>query len=178
LFPEQARDVNAERLASYIRAQISAGELTEWTIVVLAGDGETLSFAGVEFYTLERRPLDPGRAVGRYRVKTILAPRDEAIDLDAVEYGRAVELSNTKRADVGKPEADAPDGPEIRRVRGSNPRRGLLLLYPLSPRKAAEKTGVDLKLPIFGVVISFPDSGSGQSVRYRFNTVAERFEMA
>jgi hypothetical protein len=54
----------------------------------------------------------------------------------------------------------------------------LLLLYPLSPKKAAEKTGVDIKLPIFGVVISFPDSGSGQSVRYRFNTVAERFEMA
>src|SRR6516165_8763466 len=27
LFPEQARDVNAERLASYIRAQISVGEL-------------------------------------------------------------------------------------------------------------------------------------------------------
>ena len=155
------------------------GSFTEWTIVVLAGDGETLSFGGMEFYTLVRRPLNPGRAVGRYRVKTILAPRDEAIDLDAVEYGRAVELSNTKRrADVERSEADAPDGPEIRRVRGSNPRRGLLLLYPLSPRKAAEKTGVDLKLPIFGVVISFPDSGSGQSVRYRFNTVAERFEMA
>jgi hypothetical protein len=50
----------------------------------------------------------------------------------------------------------------------------LLLLYPLSPKKA----GVEFDVPIFGVVVSFPDSGNGQSVRYRFNTVAERFEMA
>jgi hypothetical protein len=174
LFPDEARDVNAERLASYIRAQITAGELTEWTVAVLAGEGETLTFAGMSFRTLERSPLDRGRAVGRYVVKTILAPRDEAIDLGAAEYGRAVELCNLKRAAKGKDADDAPDGPEIRRVRGADPRRGLLLLYPLSP----EKAGVGFNVPIFGVVVSFPDSGNGQSVRYRFNTVAERFEMA
>jgi hypothetical protein len=43
LFPEEARDVNAERLASYIRAQISVGELTDWTVAVLAGEGWALS---------------------------------------------------------------------------------------------------------------------------------------
>jgi len=117
--------------------------------------------------------LDRGRAAGRYIVKTILAPRDEAIDLDAADYGRAVELSNVKRAAKDKAEGDTPDGPEIRRVRGSDPRRGLLLLYPLSPANA----GVDFEIPIFGVVVSFPDSGSGQTIRYRFNTVAERYEM-
>jgi len=174
LFPDEARDVNSERLASYIRAQIGAGELTEWTVAVTAGEGQVLEFAGMTFHTLERSPLDRGRAAGRYIVKTVLAPRDEAIDLNAPEYGRAVELSNQKRTAKGKSEDDAPDGPEIRRVRGTNPRRGLLLLYPLSP----EKAGLEFRIPIFGVVVSFPDSGSGQSVRYRFNTVAERFEMA
>jgi hypothetical protein len=174
LFPDEARDVNAERLASYIRAQIGVGELTEWTVAVMAGDGEVLEFAGITFHTLERTGLDRGRAAGRYIVKTILAPRDESIDLDTLEYGRAVELSNRKRTAKGKAEDDTPDGPEIRRIRGANPRRGLLLLYPLSP----EKAGLQFKTPIFGVVVSFPDSGSGQSVRYRFNTVAERFEMA
>ena len=59
-------------------------------------------------------------------------------------------------------------------MRGEDPRSGLLLLYPLSPKAA----GLSFETPIFGVVISFPDSGNGQSVRYRFNTVAERFEMA
>jgi hypothetical protein len=174
LFPDEARDVNAERLASYIRMQVAAGELVEWTVAVLAGDGEKLSVAELTVHTLERSPLDQGgRGSNRYRVKTILAPRDEAIDLNAAEYARAVELSNGKRRTKGKPESDTPDGPEIRRIRGENPRRGLLLLYPLSPEKA--KLG--FQVPIFGVVVSFPDSGSGRSVRYRFNTVAERFEL-
>ncbi len=87
---------------------------------VLAGDGETLSSGGMTLHTLERRPLDRGRAAGRYIVKTILAPRDEAIDLDATDYGRAVALSNEKRTAKGRPEADARDGPEIRRVRGGS----------------------------------------------------------
>jgi hypothetical protein len=125
------------------------------------------------FRTINRTPLKT-KCVGRYRVKTILAPRDEAIDLEAEDYARAVEYSNQKRAAKGKDAGDAPDGPEIRRVRGANPRRGLLLLYPLSPGKAE----VGFELPIIGVVVSFPDSGNGQSVRYRFNTVAERFELA
>jgi hypothetical protein len=172
LFPDEARDVNAERLASYIRAQINAGELTEWTVVVMAGNGEAVSFAGMDFDTTERAPLERGRSVGRYVVKTILAPRDEAIDLGASEYGDAVKLSNQKRAMNGKEADDTPDGPEIRRTRGTDPRRGLLLLYPLSPKKA----GLDFSVPIFGVVVSFPDSGNGRSVRYRFNTIAERFE--
>src|SRR5262249_42140613 len=173
-FPDEARDVNAERLASYIRMQVAAGELIEWTVTVLAGGAEELTVAGLTVHTLERRPIDQGRGNSdRYRVKTILSPRDEAIDLDAAEYAGAVELSNQKRRTNGKPESDSPDGPEIRRIRGENPRRGLLLLYPLSPEKAQ----LGFQVPIFGVVVSFPDSGNGRSVRYRFNTVAERFEL-
>jgi hypothetical protein len=156
-----------------IRAQIGANELTDWTVAILAGDGEVLSFSGLQVHTLARSPIDRVRSRDRYVVKTILAPRDEAIDLDAAQYGRAVALSNQKRAAKRKPEADTPDGPEIRRIRGENPQRGLLLLYPLSPAKA----NLAFKVPIFGVVVSFPNSDNGQSVRYRFNTVAERFEL-
>jgi hypothetical protein len=173
LFPDEARNVNAERLASYIRAQIAAGELTQWTVAVLAGEGEALDFGGITFHTLARSPLSRGKAVGRYVVKTILAPRDEAIDLDSAQYGRAVDLCNQKRVQNKDDPRDAPDGPEIRQVRGEDPRRGLLLLYPLSPRKAE----LHFEIPIFGVVVSFPDSGNGQTVRYRFNTVAGRLEM-
>jgi hypothetical protein len=165
--------LSGERFAVSTRAQIAVRELTEWTVAVLAGHGEQATFGNMIFNTIERSPLERGRAVGRYVVKTILAPRDEAIDLDVDEYAEAVELSNRKRAREGKEPSDAPDGPEIRRVRGSNPRRGLLLLYPLSPEKAR----LGFSVPIFGVVVSFPDSGSGQTIRYRFNTVAERLEM-
>jgi hypothetical protein len=108
-------------LASYIRTQIAAGELTEWTVAVLAGDAEPLTFAGITFHTLKRSPLDRGRAVGRYVVKTILAPRDEAIDLGPIEYGQAVELSNLKRADKGKDPDDTPRRPRDSAHPGSGP---------------------------------------------------------
>jgi hypothetical protein len=173
LFPEEAREINADRLAAYIRTQLAAGELTEWSVALLAGRGEEITMGPLTFPTIERKPLNRGSEAGRYIVKTILSPRDEALDLSDAEYERALELSNTKRQQTGKPATDVPSGPEIRKVRGADPRRGLLLIYPLSPKAA----NLDSRIPIFGVVISFPDSGSGRSVRYRFNTVAERFEL-
>lgn len=173
VFPEEARDVNADRLSSYIREQLGAGELTDWTVAVLSGSGEPLTVNGWTFTTIERAPLPRGEASGRYVVKTVLSPRDEAIDLDQSEFARALAATNQKRADAGKDAANTPDGPEIRKVRGENPKRALLLLYPLSP-KNAKLDAIDV--PIFGVVVSFPDSRSGRSIRYRFNTVEQRLE--
>jgi hypothetical protein len=76
--------------------------------------------------------------------------------------------------DPDKKPAKIPDGPEIRRVQGKDPTRGLLLLYPLSPDAA----GLKFSVPIFGVVVSFPDSNSGRVASYRFNTVEQRIEPA
>lgn len=171
-FPEEARDVNSSRLAAYIREQLAVGELTDWTLAILAGVGEKLSLGSYTFETLQRAPLERGRSAGRYVVKTSLAPRDEAIDLDSASYAKALTLTNAKRAEKGLDPKDQPDGPEIRKVRGETPERGLLLLYPLSPQEA----GLGFDFPIFGAVLSFPDSQSGRSVRYRFNTVEQRLE--
>jgi Z1 domain len=173
VFPEEARDVNAARLSAYIREQLGAAELTDWTIAVLSGSGVSLTANEWTFKAIERAPLPRGEASGRYVVKTILSPRDEAIDLDQAEFDRALAATNRKRVEAGKDEATTPDGPEIRRVRGENPKRALLLLYPLSPEKAELR---DIDVPIFGVVVSFPDSRSGRSIRYRFNTVEQRLE--
>lgn len=171
-FPDEARDVNSVRLASYIREQLASNELTEWTIAVLAGEGETIPLDGWLFKTIARRAVPRGADTGRYVVKTILSPRDEAIDLSKEECERALAETNRKRAKEDQDPKNTPDGPEIRRIRGANPKRALLLLYPLSPA-AAELT---FSVPIFGVVVSFPDSNSGRAVRYRFNTVEQRLE--
>jgi hypothetical protein len=153
LFPDEARDVNAARLSAYIREQLGAGELTDWTIAVLSGSGEPRSVNEWTFKTIERAPLPRGEASGRYVVKTILSPRDESIDLDQAEFVRALAATNRKRVEAGKDDTTTPDGPEIRRVRGENPKRALLLLYPLSPEKAELR---DIDVPIFGVVVSCP----------------------
>ncbi len=175
LFPDEARDVNASRLSTYIREQLKAGELTDWTVAVLAGNGESLAMNGWEFRTIERKPLSRGKDSGRYVVKTILSPRDEAIDLTEREFSQALDDTNKRRTqDPTKKPASVPDGPEIRRVRGKNPKRALLLLYPLSPKKAE----LNFAIPILGVVVSFPDSNSGRTASYRFNTVEQRLEPA
>jgi hypothetical protein len=171
LFPEEAYEVNAGRLRSYVRAQLRAGELTSWTVAVLAGDGESLTVNGWSFRTTGRDPLLRSNDSGRYVVKTILSPRDEAIDLDASEFERALSETNKKRLSEGKKPATRPDGAEIRKVRGEDPKRALLLIYPLSPRKAG-LPGVEI--PIFGIVVSFPDSKSGRVAMYRFNKVEQR----
>ena len=176
-FPDEARDVNAERLSSFIREQISAGELTSWTVAVPSGQGNEMEFQGWTFKTVDRAPLKRRGgtpSATRFTTRTILDPRHEALDLSDEEVAVALRLTNEKRSRAGRPTTKRPDGPEIRQVRGRNPRRGLLLLYPLSPFVAE----VGLDFPLFGVVVSFPDSANGLTVRYRFNRVAERFERA
>ena len=136
-FPEEARDVNAARLSAYIREQLAVGELTEWTVAVPSGSGETIDCNGWTFTTIARAPLERTRAAGRYIVKTILSPRDEALDLTKEEFDEALEATNRRRAESkNKKPTGVPDGPEIRRVRGKTPQRALLLLYPLSPQVA------------------------------------------
>ncbi len=171
LFPDEARDVNAGRLSSYIREQLGVGELTDSTVAVLSGSGEPVAVNEWTFTAIERAPLPRGEASGRYVVKTILSPRDEAIDLDQPEFARALSATNTKRAEAGKDEATTPDGPEIRKVRGENPKRALLLLYPLSPKNAKLEA---IDVPIFGVVVELSQFAERPldpiSVQYRRTT--------
>ena len=88
-FPEEARDVNAARLSAYIREQLAVGELTDWTVAVPSGSGEPIECNGWTFATIARAPLERTRAAGRYVVKTILSPRDEALDLTDQELAEA-----------------------------------------------------------------------------------------
>jgi hypothetical protein len=152
------------------------GELTEWTVAVPSGSAEPIDCNGWTFATIARAPLERTRAVGRYVVKTILSPRDEALDLTKEEFDEALDATNRRRAESkNKKPTTVPDGPEIRRLRGKTPQRALLLLYPLSPKIAKLN---DVAVPIFGVVVSFPDSNSGRAASYRFNTVEQRLEPA
>jgi hypothetical protein len=166
-FPEQSRDVNGTRIAEYIRTQITADELTNWTVALLAGDGEQIEVDGWLFNTVKRKAVTSSP---RYVIKTVLSPPDEALDLSKEERSAALEITNQKREKKKKEKTNTPDGPAIRQIRGRDPRRGLLLLYPLSPKNASLN---DVKVPIFGVVVSFPDSGNGRTIKYRINQVGQ-----
>lgn len=186
-FVPESYDVSGLRMAEYIDAQASVGELSDWTVVVPAsGAGCSLKLGRHEVKTARRKVLDrEGRTIrkDRYVVGTILDPWDESIDLDPAQFAAALDLTNRARAENGLKPEDRPAGGPIRSVRGKgwaeagvagDPRRGLVIIYPLDPSVPA----IDVDVPIIGIVVSFPESDTARAVRYRFNTVLDRVELA
>lgn len=172
-FPPKALEFSWGQLAPYVREQLAISELTHWTVAVLRGDDKDARTVGDwSFKCIERKRLDRVKDKDLYAVGTALSPRDEAIDLTEAEFAQALEATNDERQREGEPPTDVPSGPNIRRVRGRDPRRALLLIYPISATYA--KLGHDF--PVFGIVISFPSSRNARKITYRFNTVEQRTE--
>jgi hypothetical protein len=166
-------------MAEFVEKQIERGELTDWTVALLSGDAEVvLPVAGEDVQLVHRKENERSvliadqRAQGRYLIGRLLAPRDEAIDFDAGSYDEALAQTQAKwEADAGRSRRktlpDTPSGPAIRAVRGRHPQHGLLLLYPLSPKPA----DIDVKVPIIGFGVSFPESRDAKPVKYTVNNI-------
>ncbi len=168
-FPPESSDVDGKRMAAYITTQLQLGELSDWTVFVPAGVGATVQVAGRDLRSVRRSPIARSTAA-RFITKSILSPLDEAIDLSDDQYRRAQENTDQVLADEGEPPADRPAGPWIRRVRGEDPRRGLLLLYPIDPAGA----GLEAGIPLWGVVVSFPTSPTASAEWRLENAVQQR----
>ena len=176
---ESAVRVHSAILREFIEAQVAEGELTSWTVALMAGNkgGQyTIGGRGVEM--IERSPNARGRdqpEAERYVIRRLLAPRDEAIDLELDEYEAALRQTRDNwRADPGRSrrqeEPHTPSGPSIRERRSA--RNGLLLLYPLSPNG----DHVEGDIPVIGFGISFPRSPSARMVTYTVNNVYSQQE--
>lgn len=176
-----AHKTDARLLAEFIDSMSRGGELVSWTVAVLGGGNRRVIELGNGVSV--KMPVRSHRtfSVDRFSIGRLLAPRDEAIDLDAGAWAAALELTREAwKADAARNQASEPDTPNgiaIRRVRGFGadgvlPRStsGLLLLYVLDP----DKTGVEFPADVEGIVglgISFPGSRSGVKVEYKVNNV-------
>lgn len=176
-------------IADFIEEMNKGRELTSWTVALIGKDSgpddKPRIVGGCSVNMLERKRTTEHE--DRYSIKTLISPRDQAIDLTEAEWQAALELSQkTWRNDTdrneGKVPPSEPRGPQIRRVLGEGvaeagipPRRerGLLMIYLLDP----EGAGVDdLKHadPVVAWAISFPSSTSERRVsnsRYIANSV-------
>ncbi len=168
-FPPEGTDVDGRRMAAYIAAQNARMELTAWTVFVPAGSGSVVTVAGRDLQSVKRTALDRSSPT-RFITKSILSPLDEAIDLSDEQYERALAETNRILAEDGKAAADRPAGPWIRSVRGDDPSRGLLIVYPIDPAGM----GIQGNSPAYGVVVSFPTSATAVSERRLENTVQQR----
>jgi hypothetical protein len=180
----EAHKVNSAMICSFIKSMNEQGELTAWTVALIgsSGKGGRIDVApGVSVQMLERERN--GKYEDRYSIGRLMSPRDEAIDLDELEWNAARDM--TQRAWRGDPgsgqderKPEAPNGPAVRKIRGEgappevapHPERGLLLLYVIDPK--FDITGLPQGSPevaAFGV--SFPGSRMGVTVGYKVNNV-------
>ena len=176
---DSAVRVHSRILRDFIEAQVEVDELTSWTVALMSGGRAGQYVVGDHHVGLsERSPSTRGGQLPeteRYVIRRLLAPRDEAIDLELDDYEAALRMTiDGWRADSGRSrrpqEPTTPSGPSIREKRDA--RNGLILLYPLSP------TGdhVDGDVPVIGFGISFPNSPSARTVTYTVNNVYSQQE--
>lgn len=176
-------------IADFIEEMNKDGELTSWTVALIGKDSgpedKPRQVGGVPINMLLRqRTTDHA---DRYSIKTLISPRDQAIDLTEAEWNAALELSRkTWRNDTdrneGKNPPTEPRGPQIRHVLGQGDadagaparrERGLLMLYLLDP-KGAQTDELNDADPIVAWAISFPSSSSERRVsnsKYVANSV-------
>ena len=171
--------VHSRILREFIETQVGVNELTSWTVALMSGGrGGQYVVGGRNVATTERsRSTRNGNKpeTDRYVIKRLLAPRDEAIDLELNDYEAALQKTiDSWREDPGRSrrrqEPTTPSGPSIRERRDA--RNGLLLLYPLSP----EGDRVEGDVPVIGFGISFPGSTSARTVTYTVNNVYSQEE--
>ncbi|MAY63168.1 MAG: endonuclease [Rhizobiales bacterium] len=176
-------------IADFIEEMNKDRELTNWTVALIGKDSgpddKHRSVGGRSVNMLQRKRTT--EHADRYSIKTLISPRDQAIDLTKAEWKAALDLSQkTWRNDTdrneGKEPPSEPRGPQIRHVLGegiaeagipARRERGLLMLYLLDPKGAGvdELRNAD---PVVAWAISFPSSTSERRVsnsRYIANSV-------
>lgn len=176
-----AHKVNAKLMAQYVEKAAANGEMTSWTVALVGKrGGELWQLPGDPDKTglIERHGEFPSTGSPRFTIRRFLNPRDEAIDLDAEAYERALTLTkNAWKPDPARSKArnepEIPSGPMIRQVRPKS--RALLLIYLLDHNIILEdaqtwKVHVPA-MPMVGFAVSFPAAASKTTVTYRVNNV-------
>ena len=172
-----SRKARGDYLAKYIRSQNRRGGLVDWTVVLVSNrQGEySTDLGGWEVYPVQRafHPRDGLDRTSVYRIRRLVSPTDEMLDLTQDQYEWALQQTlrrHREDQDGSRHRSDPrrPSGPYIRRARNS--RNGLLLIYPL---QELDEDG----LPFVGFAASFPAADSDTPIEYFVNTVYLQEEM-
>ena len=191
---EASRKVKTTLLADYITQENKRGYLRDWTVLLASGSHHescTLGSATVklverawhltspkELDRERKRELESYQDNNHYRIRRLLSPTDEFVDLTPDQYERA--LDQTRRAwqedPRGRDEPTRPSGPAIRAVRPAT--KGLLMLYALSGDQGKARADA-IDLPVLGFGISFPTGNvaTASKVRYVVNNVYQQQEL-
>ncbi len=169
---ELAWRVNRDLLAEFIEKQNSRGDLVEWTVCLVSNEDSKAPHRVISGYGVgltKRGTASSGPHEDRLTIRRLVSPIDEAVDLNAQERARALDLTKEALRDR-RDEVTRASGLAIRNVRST--RRGLLLLYPLDPaRVGRDETLEDKQTPVMAFAISFPVIENAEAVDYRVNHI-------
>ena len=176
---ERAYKVQAKVMADYVDREALAGAMTDWTVAILGKkDGARCTVGSLEFRLIERAGTVQGSPPGLTVDSRLLSPRDEALDLNSEEWARALQLTRDNwTPDAARSRGKEPKAPEIpvgRWIRSVRPRsRGLMLIYMLREKSETHIAygTAPLPCPLVGFAVSFPDSDTKVTVKYRVNNV-------
>lgn len=151
---------NPSNFIKYIERLNLEGELTDWTVIILSKQGGKkirIKIKGInDFLTLTERTAFIVKPFIGFR-RALLSRGHEKLDLTDTELS---ELKN-RITERGR------ETPKDTRACRS-PQRGLLLVYPVHGKleNIPDVEYGNTEYPIFGYVISFPDSGKQREVEY------------
>lgn len=165
-FDSLSQRVRPDLIARYIERCRLAGELPTMTVALASADSEepTFSLAGITIRPVRRASLDrpDGQPLTRYRIRRVLSPVHEMLDLDPGQQKEVFRQSaNPKSEDDGAPAGRRVDGRLLRKLR--RPNQALLIIYPLQPEEGVllpENTrviGYKLSFPLSQQVVDVPD---------------------
>lgn len=176
---DTARKVRSSVLNKYVKARMADKELLEWTIALISVENKMQSDSSIIadlIVGLTERSRINDSTDSKYRIRRLVSPRDEFIDLSGEENTKALLETQTRWQEhrdrsKSKEMPDLPSGLIVRGIRPS--RRGLLLLYVLKydGLKPESEAVSDIHVPIVGFAISFPKSDRGEesAVEYVVN---------
>lgn len=174
-----ASKIQSSRLVDYIRRQLGADELCDWTVALISNTaGKPVEVAG-HVVGLTVRETGGGRFGDSLAIRALLSPGDESIGMSTDEIERAKQIAAKRRS---LPLADVqPGGIDLRNAR--DPRHGLLIVYSLDPTRVGHSVDHveghpdrtdDPSHPLMGFAISFPASKRTPARDYVVNPVQRR----
>lgn len=178
--PPGAERANTAVMAEFIDQMNAVGELKKWTVALVAeGRNGASAYEFSPFVSVDSFPSRGDTKVGgRYTIGVLTDPVDEAIDMDEAGWFAALAATQSEwKPDAARNRHEKPVRPSGRKIReqrgkgfpgGPAPsRKGLLLLYPLSPVADGKQVIHGWDEPIMGIAVSFPASDSGVKVDYK-----------
>ncbi|MDB5809791.1 MAG: endonuclease [Betaproteobacteria bacterium] len=137
-------------ISRFVESMNSKGELTGWTVALIGSSKMTRRAIDGREYRALNRNIDSDKAttrVNQHVFQSVAMGQDEAIDLTRTQYEEALSLYEQSEKRASKAGFFRMKRP---------PERGLLLLYPIIPRRDEEELRV--AHPVIGVAVSLPSS--------------------